>query len=408
METRLSTSQFLPNGGHWLCGSAADARGEIFTWEVGGEIQSMVWATRGPQSRFAKITQLSDAALDRSLAIEAAWVRGDGIGIDLGLQPALYRALQQGRIWNCNSVVAHVANLDGVLAQALHLTRLQAAPEYRGGQANLAAVQMLDWAIFNVAKACSAGEWLVLRKGLVPEAMATVRAWANESFFKGSWTQAILRKTMTREQYVQSLSNMHQHVRQTTPHLGRAIGCAGDLELRRHLISHLNGEINHEVSLENDLRHLGEDPEYTMHHRMPNSATKVFMAVQEAAIAFYQDPVLFMASPLAAEGLSAHIPPEFLTSLRLLLVSWGVARPERAMSFLASHVHHDGGDDGHWAATTAILEHYLVDEASQRSFLCTLRAAADSLENSFNSSVDELTLFSEANEKGTLRAVANQ
>jgi hypothetical protein len=391
-----------------LCGSAAEAKGEVFAWQIGDQVQSMVWVSRGVESRFARVTQLSSAALERSLAIEAVWVRGDGIGVDLGLLPALYRALQQGRIWDCNSVVAHVPSLDATLAQALHLAHLKAAPEYRSGQVLMAAAQMLDLTIFRVAKACSATEWIELRKGLVPEAMATVRSWANERFFKGSWTQAVLRQTMTREQYVQSLSNMHQHVRQTTPHLGRAVGFAMDKELRRHLINHLNGEINHEVSLENDLRHLGEDPEYVIHHRMPNSATKVFMAVQEAAIAFYQDPILFMASPLAAEGLSAHIPPEFLGSLRELLLSWGVTRPERAMSFLASHVHHDGGDDGHWAATTTILEHFLVDEVSQRNFLCMLRASADSLEHSFNSSVDELLLFSETNEKGTLRAVVNQ
>ena len=78
------------------------------------------------------------------------------------------------------------------------------------------------------------------------------------------------------------------------------------------------------------------------------------------------------------------------------------------MSFLASHVHHDGGDDGHWAATAAILVHYLVDESSQRSFVCMLRAAAESLEHSFNSSVDELVLFSETNGRGTLKACVNQ
>ncbi len=389
-------------------GGPAEARGETFAWELDGKPQSIVWVARGPQSRFAKVTQLSNAALERSLVIEAVWVRGAGAGPHPGVNPALYRALQQGRIWNCNTVVAHVPSLEAPLAQAMRMTKLSAAPDVRAGQAHMAAVQMLDFAIFQVAQACSADEWLVLRKSLVPEVISTVRSWARESFFEGSWAQAVLRQTMTREQYVQSLSNMHQHVRQTTPHLGRAIGCADDRDLRRHLINHLNGEINHEVSLENDLRALGEDPNYVMHHRVPNTATKVFMAVQEAAIAFYQDPILFMASPLAAEGLSAHIPPEFLASLRELLLAWGVSRPERAMSFLASHVHHDGGDDGHWAATAAVLEHYLVDEASQRSFVCMLRAAAESLEHSFNSSVDELVLFSETNGRETLKACVNQ
>ena len=408
METKLSCFS-IPSDGTWLYGSSAETRGDAFSWRVHDQLQSAVWVSRAPQSRFAKVTQLSDRALDRSLAIEAVWVRGTGTAAAASeLLPALYQALQQGRVWNCTSVVAHVTNLGTPLSQALQLAALPATPEYRAGQAHQAAAQMLDFAIFGVAQKCSPEAWAVLRKGLAREALATVRSWVMDSFFQGSWAQSILRKTMTREQYAHSLCSMHHYVRQTTQHLGRAIGFAKNRDLRRHLIGHLNGEINHEVSLENDLRNLGDAPDYLVHHRVPNSATKSFMAVQEAAVAFYQEPMLLMAAPLAAEGITAHFPASFLPSLHDLIASWGVARPERAMSFLASHAHHDGGDEGHWEATAAMLESYLVDEPTQRKFLVTLRAAAECIERSFNANIDELLLFSETNEKGTLKVCVNQ
>jgi hypothetical protein len=57
-------------------------------------------------------------------------------------------------------------------------------------------------------------------------------------------------------------------------------------------------------------------------------------------------------------------------------------------------MHTDGGEDGHWQATAAMLSPYLIDELTQRRFLCTLRCAADSFERSFNSNIDDLMLFS--------------
>ncbi len=44
--------------------------------------------------------------------------------------------------------------------------------------------------------------------------------------------------------------------------------------------------------------------------------------------------------------------------------------------------------------TVNILRDYLTDESIQRRFLTTLAVARDTIERSFNSSVDELKLFS--------------
>lgn len=278
------------------------------------------------------------------------------------------------------------------MAGMLRLAELNAEAELRDGVTLTASAQMLDVAIHGAAAACSELGWADVQPNLAREAVATVQHWV-ASFFEGSWARSIFEQTMTREQYVQSLSNIHHYVRQTTSHLGRAVANAPDSRLRRHFIDHLNGEVNHEVMIERDLRHLGVDPDYVMHHRVPNAATRSFMAIQEAAIEFHRDPVLLMACPLVAEGVTASLPADFTAKLRSLVASWGVEKPEKATSFLTSHANTDGGDDGHWQATVDALQCYLQDEAMQRRFLCTLRTAADCIERSFNSNIDELPLF---------------
>jgi thiaminase len=387
----LRDSHGQPLEGDWLVGVNDEPATHQVVIEHDSVSHAIVRFAPATESRFFNHAGLSHNALSRSLAITGVWLSKDANTAD-HLAPALYRALQQGRIWGLNTVVAHIADLEGPVAKLLRLGSLSAAPEVREGRAYQASVQMLDVAIYEVARACSAVAWSELRPLLAREAVETVQHWV-KAFYRGSWSRSIFERTMTREQYVQSLSNMHHYVRQTTQHLGRAVASADNRELRRHFIEHLNGEINHEVMIENDLRHLGVDPEYVVKHRVPNAATKSFMAIQETTIAFYQDPIMLMACPLVAEGITANMPAEFVSSLRALVGSWGVKSPERATGFLTSHTHTDGGEDGHWQATVEILHGYLVDEATQRRFLCTLRTAADCIERSFNSNIDDLPLF---------------
>jgi hypothetical protein len=377
--------------GSWIHGSELDTFGRAVVIYEDNVARAVVCFAPATDSRFGKHSRLGPVALSRSLALQAIWL-ADGARLEDHLAPALYRALQQGRILGLNTVVAHIADLSSPVAGLLKLGELQAAPEVRDATTYVACGQVLDVAIHGAGAACSEAAWSGIRPRLAEEAVETVRHWV-AGFYRGSWSRAIFERTMTREQYVQSLSNMHHYVRQTTQHLGRAVASAESRELRRHFIDHLNGEINHEVMIENDLRHLGADPEYVAKHRVPSSATKAFMAIQETTIAFYQDPIMLMACPLVAEGITANMPAEFVGSLRTLVGSWGVKAPERATSFLTSHTHTDGGDDGHWQATVEILRGYLVDEATQRRFLCTLRTAADCIERSFNSNIDEFPLF---------------
>lgn len=389
----MQTSTFTINPsqrGKWLHGSATEARGEAFVWPSDSKPRSAVWATPAAQSRFAHHAGLPEMALARTFAIEALWLADDASEQEIA--PALYECLQRGRVLDCNTVAAHVPHGDTALAKTLRLSPLEANGETRDGAVHPASAQMLDVAIYEAARRSSARDWEVLRKGLPGEVVATIQEFLKR-FYAGSWAISIFDETMSREQYVESLSNMHHYVRQTTSHLGRAVALAPTRELRRHFIDHLNGEINHELSIENDLRHLGVDPDYVLHHRVPDPATKSFMAIQETTIAYYQDPMLLMACPLVAEGITANMPGAFVGSLRSLVGSWGVASPQKATSFLISHTHTDGGDDGHWQTTTQALGEYLVDEALQRRFLCTVRTAADCIERSFNSVIDGIPLF---------------
>jgi hypothetical protein len=353
-----------------------------------------VWASPAIESRFAKHARLSADALSRSLAIEAVWLTEGGSEEDLA--PALYQALQQARVWDLNTVVIHLADQQGILSRSLRLKALGATGEPRAEGLQGAQVQLLDVALHEASRRCSRESWEELRPGLAREAVDTVRRWAQTSFMRGSWTRAVLDRTLTREQYVQTLCSLHHYVRQTTQHLGRAVANAPDRELRRRIIKHLNGETNHEVWIENDLTALGEDVEYLARHRVPNTPTRTFMALQESSIDFHHDAMLFMACPLVVEGLAAHLPAEFVPCLHELARSWGIAKPEKATRFMTAHVHTDGGDDGHWESTAEMLRGYLVDEATQRRFLCTLRAAADSIQRCFDANVDEFRLFTEA------------
>src|SRR4051812_28805044 len=99
METKSSSFE-TPFGGFWLNGSPVETTGKCFAWKRDDQTRSVVWVSTASVSRFATHSKLGPQALARSLAIEAVWMANDSSEADLA--PALYRALQQGRIWDCN------------------------------------------------------------------------------------------------------------------------------------------------------------------------------------------------------------------------------------------------------------------------------------------------------------------
>src|SRR4051812_27694474 len=91
--------------GNWLLGSSAETQGSAAVWNRHDQQRSIVWTQPAATSRFAQHAKIAPEALRRSLAIEAVWLAEDANEEDLAA--ALYLALQRGRVWDCNTVVAH-------------------------------------------------------------------------------------------------------------------------------------------------------------------------------------------------------------------------------------------------------------------------------------------------------------
>ena len=103
-----------------------------------------------------------------------------------------------------------------------------------------------------------------------------------------------------------------------------------------------------------------------------------------------------MAAPFVAEGLAAAVGPELLGPLLENIRAWGHDDPQRATRFLRSHVHFDGGDDGHFARTCAVIARHLRDETMHQRFLAVVQLAAEAFHRSYDAYVDDLNVFSPA------------
>lgn len=309
----------------------------------------------------------------------------------------LYAALRRARIEGAATLAAHVCDPAGLLAPILPLSTLAGVPQLHGcpgarTQALVPVAQRVDLAIDGAYRAwLEAGGTLDASLHLA-EAEETVKVWLADLYGRGFF-RAVVDGTLTREQFVYTASNMHQFVRWTTRLLGLAVGSAHARPVRDHYLRHLSGEVNHEILIERDLAHLGADVDYVVERMPPSPATRHFMAVQESLIAFHRDPVTFMASPLAAEGVASHQTPEFLEALESVIAGWGVREPRKAMTFFTSHVHTDGGDDGHWEMTLALVGRHLRTETDAARFLATLRSSMAALTAAYDEYVDDLAVF---------------
>jgi hypothetical protein len=224
------------------------------------------------------------------------------------------------------------------------------------------------------------------------EIVETFEHWLHDLYGRGFF-RAVWDGTLGREQYVYTISNMHQFVRWTTRLLGLAVANSHDRNVRNHFLHHLQGEINHELIIERDLAHLGADVDFVISRMAASEGTRHFMAVQESMIAHARDPVLFLASPLAAEGIASHLTPDFIAAMERAIAGWGVTDPANAMMFFRSHVNTDGGDDGHWLRVTHTLEQHLHTEAALATFLGILRASTSALTAAYDEFVDDVAVF---------------
>jgi hypothetical protein len=333
---------------------------------------------------------LRASGLDPASLRDTAWIADVrcASGSEHLLPALLYCAGRRARIEGALTLLAGVRELDG---RAARQVGLRAIPRSFTSGYTLGAQRMDIWMHRAYAAMSDAPDSRLFAE----EVAETIRRWVATGT-EWSFFRALRERRLAREQYVYTLSNLYQFVRHTTRLIGRAIGHSADRELRRHWIGHLNGEINHEVIIERDLAHMGEDVEYVMRHMPPNARTQEFMAIQESAIAYYADPVLMMASPLAAEAVTAHLDQRFVDDLHACVASWGVREPARACKFLTSHMSTDGGEDGHWQLSIGALPRLIRDEAQLALFLTTNASSRRAMQGVWNSCVDETALWAPA------------
>jgi hypothetical protein len=361
---------------------------------------SRCWGTavvsRAEESRFGVLAGVSDADLARTVTLSD--IALDPAHADEALPAVLYLALRRARIWERATVAAYVEpGARG--AQLLGLERLARLPS---AGARIPVGQRLDVATHYAYRATSKEMQVFLQRHFVPEVVETLDRWL-KGFLDSPWFRAVHEGTLTREQYIFTLANLHQFVRYTTRIIGRAVGFSDDRALRNHWLNHLEGEINHELIIEKDLANLGADVDYVVGPMVPQVQNMQFMVTQESMIAFYNDPVMLMAAPFVAEGYTGHLDEKFMNDLERVAKSWGIEKPAHVTRFFSSHIEYDGGkdahgghpgQDGHWGRIVSMLERHLVDDAKLRRFLNVVHLAKNATEQSYNSYVNDLALFS--------------
>ena len=251
--------------------------------------------------------------------------------------------------------------------------------------------ERLPQALMNIAAKLDAAdfEWVKLNI-MIPELEATIRREAGRFFSEGRFVQNVHAKTLTKKQYVESCINNHTYVRWTTRLLAKMVSVTEDRELRNHYLDHLTGEVDHDLMIEKDMAYLGADLNYMKKQMVPHPYIQQFMAIQESLSTFYADPVLFMAVPLSIESITAFMPKTFIKALYECVKTWGYDQPPKACTFLASHIHTDGADDGHWISTRMILEKYLRSEHELQIFLNTALVVTRNIRMAYDSFVEDV------------------
>ena len=295
----------------------------------------------------------------------------------------LYLGLRRARIWGRHSVAA-IAGEDDPQVRILDLEPVDPTHQLRA--------QRLDLAMHRAFTACDDAQRGFCGRHMLAEARELLARHARR-FADTAWVRAVKAGRLGRAQYVATLASTHQYVRYTPRLLARAVAVSQDEELREHFLHHLDGERRHDRLIEADLRHLGADVDYVRTTMAPSAATMAFMVVQESMIGFHQDPILFLAAPFVAEGLAAGVDPEVLPALASNIRAWGLD-PMQATRFLRSHVHLDGGDDGHWQRSCDLLSRRLGDEPLQQRFLAVVQLAADAFVRGYDGHIDDLAVFS--------------
>lgn len=333
-----------------------------------------------------KATALQDInqeKLNNCWFIDSIWISPD-LPVSEIVPLALYCSVKSARIYD-KSIVLTVKNVKDnfPIMTFLKADKIQDLNEHK-----ILIGQKVEYALLNIAKELPANSEDFITQEFVNDMYKMFFHWY-DIFNNSTWCQAIMQGTLTKKQYISTLYNLHSYVQYTTRICARAIAFSDDVMLRNNYIEHFRGEINHEVLIQKDLAQLGDDVDYLKKHYLPNISTKSFMILQESTIGFYQDPILLLACPFVAEGISANFRTELLDNLEKIIGNWGVQQPDKAMRFLNSHVKFDGGDDGHWEDVIKILPQYIKTEFDRQKFIAITKYGMHALLSSFDSNVNE-------------------
>jgi hypothetical protein len=346
-----------------------------------------------PTSDFQTRTRLDSKVLETVAYLTRVHVAPDA---PAGAQAVLlYSALRQARATGRHTVAALMADDDTPTARRYGMITLAQVPrlDVAGKGAFRAKAQRLDLILHQTFEEAAAAGQKILSTFLAQEIFDTLQYELFTPVREARFFKAVEAGTLTREQYVYTLTQFHLFVRWTTRLLGRCVGFSPTTDMRTHFIQHLKGEVNHEIIIERDLQHLGEDPAYVMQVAQPNTPAREFMCAQESAIGFYNDPLLLLAAPLAAEGVTGFLGPGFIEKLNGCVASWGIKDPGKATHFLSSHIEYDGGDDGHWQGNLTMLAEHLTTEALLRRYLCLMRVSAEGTLRQWDSYVGDVEVL---------------
>lgn len=363
--------------------------------DAGNIISGQIKVEKASHTTLQKLTHLTERQVRNTVIIHVPTL--SSIGASVSLLPMLcYFALRQARIWECQNVMALVQDHHSTAQEFAEFLRLEPisylSPLQINQKTERVYAQRLKYAIHHAYEGCDQPQRDFIQTYFISEILTLFEGWL-KNFFQESWFSSVKSHTMAYEQYVCSLYNLHQFVKHTTRLAARCVALCEDRELRNHYIHHLRGEINHEIIIESDLKALNADVEFLLNTHVPHPATAEFMTLQESVIGFKQDPILMLACPFVAEGMTANISTIFVDDLYATIKKWGVENPATVSRFLTSHMKTDGGEDGHWLRVIMMIDKFIKTENHHQQFLNILHLAMNSYAHGLNANVDDLELW---------------
>jgi GNAT superfamily N-acetyltransferase len=346
------------------------------------------------QGEMAFVQGISVATLKTGFTITRVMVdpayRSHGL-----MRVLIYLSLQQARLWNRSRLFCFIEPNENAARKATRCEVLPIRPHIVTGSDGkrhefLIGTQDIARTAAYVYDGLLPDACRFLEESIANEIVHTVESKLDQ-FFCNPWFVAIRSQSLSRHQYIESLGNMHQFVRMTTRVIARAVSLTNDGILRNHFAQHLQGEIDHEKMLENDLRCLGADVDYVRDRMIPNKETRQFMVIQESLLGYRHDPVQYLAVPFCIEGFSANLNQHFLQDLAQCIIKFGGT--PKAMSFIRSHVITDGGVDGHWAKNLEVVRHSIRNDLQAQEFISLIHLTFEALEASYGSFVAKADPF---------------